>query len=194
MTKDITQSLNDLQLIKEAQQGSQKAFTKLFNNYRHYILSFIILLIRNATDAEDILIDVFAKAFDKINTFNPTYNFGTWLYRIALNKSIDYMRTKKRGPIFTDSIIHDVEQHIINRVPSLGFSPEDILIGDEQKAKLKVLVANMNPTSKRIVELRFEQGRTYADIADELGAQISTVGAQVHRARKILYKLLKESE
>lgn len=188
----IIKNTKDAKLVKEAKQGNQKAFTKLFDGYKYFILNFINTMIKNEADAEDIMIEVFAKAFEKIQSFDDTYNFSTWIHRIALNKSIDYLRAKNRKPLITESLIQDVEQYV-NKIPDLGFSPEDILIGDEQITKFKQLTKNMNPTFKRIIELRFEQGKSYEDIAEELDVKIGTVGAQIHRTRNALYKLLTES-
>jgi RNA polymerase sigma factor (sigma-70 family) len=189
----ITMEINkDLQLVQQAQKGSQKAFTKLFNNYNAYILNFVAIMIKNQSNAEDVTLEVFAKAFSKIDTFNPSYNFSTWIYRIAVNTSIDYLRKKKRGPIFTDSLITEIETYV-NRIPSCDFSPEDILISEQHLQRFKQLTNKMNPIFKRIMELRFEQGKSYEDIADELGLKIGTIGAQIHRARHALYKILKET-
>jgi RNA polymerase sigma-70 factor (ECF subfamily) len=182
----------DLHLVQQAQKGNQKAFTTLFNNYKTCILNFVTIIIKNQSDAEDVTLEVFEKAFSKINTFNPNYNFSTWLYRIAVNSSIDYLRAKRRGPIFTDSLIQEIEVYV-NRIPSHDFSPEDILISEQHLQRFKKLIAKMSPTFRKIIELRFEQGKQYEEIASELGLKVGTIGAQIHRARHALYKILKES-
>jgi RNA polymerase sigma-70 factor (ECF subfamily) len=178
--------------VQQAQKGNQKAFTTLFNNYKAYVLNFVTIMVKNATDAEDITLEVFEKAFSKLNTFNTSYNFSTWIYRIAVNTCIDYLRKKRRGPIFTDSLIQEIEQ-FVNRIPDRGFSPEDILISQQHLQKFQQLTAKMSPTFRKIIELRFEQGKSYETIAEELGLKIGTIGAQVHRARNELYKILKQT-
>jgi RNA polymerase sigma-70 factor (ECF subfamily) len=182
----------DLQLVQQAQKGNQKAFTTLFNNYKSYILNFVTIMIKNSSDAEDVTLEVFAKAFGKIDSFNPNYNFSTWIYRIAVNSSIDYLRAKRRGPIFTDSLITEIESYV-NRLPDKGFSPEDILISEQHLQKFQKLITKMSPTFRKIIELRFEQGKQYEEIANELGLKIGTIGAQIHRARHELYKILKDT-
>jgi len=179
-------------LVEQAKQGSQKAYTKLFNSYYSYVLNLINIMVGNPTEAEDIAMQVFAKAFEKLESFNDSYNFSTWLYRIAVNTSIDYLRKKNHRPIFTDTIIHEIEQYV-NKLPDLNASAEDILITEERYNRFKQLTSKMNPIFKRIIELRFEQGKSYEEIAEELGVRIGTVGAQIHRARNALYKLMKET-
>jgi RNA polymerase sigma factor (sigma-70 family) len=181
----------DLKLVLEAQKGNQRAFTKLFDTYKNQLLVFITLIVKNPTDAEDVTLEVFAKAFEKLKDYVPTYNFSSWLYRIATNTSIDYLRKKNHRPVFTDILIQEVEQYI-NKIKDPGFTPEDILISEEIHKRFKKAIFNMNPALKRIMEMRYEQGKSCKEISEELDIPMGTVTPTIRRGKQIIYKLLKD--
>ena len=191
MIKNNIETQKDWELVKKAKQGNQKAFSRLFEIHNSYILGLVNTIVKNSTDAEDIALIVFTKAFEKINTFIADHAFSTWLYRIAINESINYLRKKKHKPVITEDLFQEIEKYL-GKIPSKDLNPEDILITNEEIKKFKELSKKMNPTLRRIFELRYDEHKSFNEIAEELDIKSSTVRGQLRRAKTILYKILKE--
>lgn len=179
---------DDIELVKEAQEGNSKAFTALYNKYYNIVFYFSYAILKNREDSEDVAIEALTKAFNNINNYIPKHKFKTWLLRIALNQCIDLIRKKERRPLLADEI-NDIETYVTKlRDPEI--SPEDILIGDEELKVFKDMIKRLNPVSKKVLELRLEKHLTYEEIAKELNVKIGTVKGQIHRAKGNLYKLI----
>ena len=190
----------DFELVKKAQQGSQYAFTELMARYRDAIYFMILKMINNQSDAEDLMIEAFGKAFKKIDQYQPTYAFSTWLFKIASNNCIDFLRKKKIKNISIYNNSTEAENNAndgLNIETSISIQsdapdPEETLILDQKKELLRELVDNLKPRYKQLVELRYFKEFSYEEIADELEIPIGTVKAQLFRARELLFGILKK--
>lgn len=190
----------DFELVKQAQQGSQFAFTELMGRYRDAIYFMVLKMINNPSDAEDLTIEAFGKAFKKIDQYQPTYAFSTWLFKIASNNCIDFLRKKKiknisiyNNPAEAENNANDglnIETSI--SIQSDAPDPEEALIKDQKKVLLRELVDNLKPRYKQLVELRYFKEFSYEEIAEELDIPIGTVKAQLFRARELLYGIMKK--
>ena len=181
----------DVRLVERAKKNDQAAYAQLMNRYREAIYYMLLKMVNNASDAEDLTIEAFSKAFKNLEQYTPNFAFSTWLFKIASNNCIDFIRKKRIDHISLDREIGDkgrVSSIIIAEVSD----PEEDLI-KKQKAKLmRHVVTTLKPRYRDLVELRYFKEYSYEEIADELNLPLGTVKAQLFRARELLYNILKQ--
>lgn len=177
-------------LIERAKLGNQKAFSTLLNNYWNDVYGFQLIRTNNENDAEDITIQTFSKAFDKINTFNEAYEFKTWLIAISKNLHIDLIRKSKRN-VLKDS--HENNNEAIKRVLDDAPSPEDSLITEQNLASLLEYIKRLKPHYQEVINLRYFHELPYADIAEKLGEPINNVKVKLLRAKRLLAEIIKNN-
>jgi len=181
----------DFRLVERAKKDDQAAYAQLMNRYQEAIYYMLLKMVNNASDAEDLTIEAFSKAFKKIEQYTPNFAFSTWLFKIATNNCIDFIRKKRIDHISLDRETGDKDKTsniIIAEVPD----PEEDLI-NKQKAKLmRSVVTTLKPRYRELVELRYFKEYSYDEIADELNLPLGTVKAQLFRARELLYNILKQ--
>ncbi len=180
----------DIRLVERAKKDDQTAYAQLMNRYREAIYYMLLKMVNNASDAEDLTIEAFGKAFKNLEQYTPNFAFSTWLFKIASNNCIDFIRKKRIDHISLDREIGDKDRAsniIMAEVPD----PEEDLI-KKQKAKLmRSIVTTLKPRYRDLVELRYFKEFSYEEIADELNLPLGTVKAQLFRARELLYNILK---
>ncbi len=180
----------DVRLVERAKKDDQAAYAQLMERYREAIYYMLLKMVNNASDAEDLTIEAFSKAFKNLEQYTPNFAFSTWLFKIASNNCIDFIRKKRIDHISLDREIGDkdrVSNIIVAEVPD----PEEDLI-KKQKAKLmRSVVTTLKPRYRNLVELRYFKEYSYEEIADELNLPLGTVKAQLFRARELLYNILK---
>ncbi len=176
---------NDLLLVEEAKKGNEKAFASLMNRYRDSIYYMLLKMVNNPADAEDLTIEAFGKAFRNIDTYVPRFAFSTWLFMIATNNCIDFIRKKQSSPVPLDQIQDNITINIQSDLPD----PEEALINDQKIATLRKIVNQLKSPYKEIIELRYYQEFSYEEIANELNIPIGTVKAQLYRAKTLLYNI-----
>ena len=179
---------NDLVLVEMAKKGNEKAFSMLLNRYRDSIYFMLVKMVNNASDAEDLTIEAFGKAFRNIDTFTPDFAFSTWLFRIASNNCIDFIRKKQLTPAPLDQIQDNLDDLTVNIQSDLP-DPEEALINDQKIAVLRSIVNQLEPRYRTLIELRYYKEYSYEEIADELKLPIGTVKAQLYRAKNLLYNI-----
>ena len=187
----------DFELVVLAQNGSQHAYAELMNRYREAIYFMILKMINNKSDAEDLTIEAFGKAFRNIDQYSPSFAFSTWLFKIASNHCIDFLRRKKAKQIsiYNPGQGENNPAEGINEETSMSFQsdnpdPEESLISHQKKVVLRELVDTLKPRYRQLVELRYFQEYSYEEISEELDIPIGTVKAQLFRARELLYGIL----
>lgn len=178
----------DFALVEEAKNGSEMAFTSLMNRYRDPIYYMIFKMVNNSTDAEDITIETFGKAFHNLNSYTPQYAFCTWLFKIATNNCIDFIRKKQMSPLRYDG--DDEMNNISTTIKSDLLDPEESLIKRQKIEALKDIVSQIKPRYRKLIQLRYYKEYSYEEIADELKIPVGTVKADLHRARTQLYDML----
>jgi RNA polymerase sigma factor (sigma-70 family) len=155
----------------------------------------ILKMVRNVDDAEDLTIEAFSKAFKNLHRFKKDYTFSTWLFRIATNNAIDFIRKKKLDTFslntsYTDDDGASVSMDLLD--PDMTPDQEAI---NKQKIQLMQMFVTKLPTKyQRLVRLRYFDELSYEEIAQELDAPLGTVKAQLHRARELLYELMKDKK
>lgn len=181
----------DMVLIKQAVEGDEKAYEKLMNRYKKSVYFMLLKMVQNKDDAEDLTMESFAKAFKSLPKFNPQYAFSTWLFRIASNNCIDFIRKNK---VKTFSINTPVETDS-GTIESFDL-PDNLELPDEyanrlDKSKfLKSVIESLPKTYRTLIELRYFEELSYEEIAKIIDAPVGTVKAQLHRARELMNKAL----
>ena len=179
----------DLLLVEEAKKGNEKAFASLLNRYRDSIYYMLLKMVNNPSDAEDLTIEAFGKAFRNLDSYAPKFAFSTWLFKIATNNCVDFIRKKQLSPTPLDSLQDNLENVTINIQSDLP-DPEESLINHQKIAALKDIVNQLKPRYKSLIELRYYKEYSYEEISSELNLPIGTVKAQLFRAKTLLYNIL----
>lgn len=182
----------DYELVLHAMDGDQKSYAELLGRYRDAIYFMLLKMVNNPSDAEDLTIEAFGKAFKNINQYTPNYAFSTWLFKIATNNCIDFIRKKKINNVSLDqSVSH--EDSVPMTIPTDSLDPEENLINQQKVVLLRSVVAKLKPRYRKLIELRYFHEFSYEEISEELELPIGTVKAQLFRARELLYNILKNS-
>jgi RNA polymerase sigma-70 factor (ECF subfamily) len=174
--------------IKRAKENNQKAFNYLLDTFWDDVYGFQLKRTQNENDAEDITIQTFSKAFDKIETFDENYTFKTWLIAISKNIHIDLLR-KEKNSIY--QVISKNERELF-QILDESPSPEDILITEQHLAKLLRDIKKLKPHYQEVINLRFFQELSYKEISKELKEPMNNVKVKLLRAKKLLAEIIRE--
>jgi RNA polymerase sigma factor (sigma-70 family) len=187
----------DYKLVQLAlKKKDRKAYAKLMDNYKDALYFMLLKMTNNADDAEDLTIEAFGKAFKRLNQYTPDYAFSTWLFKIATNNCIDFIRKKKKSVLVYDSPYHEddyEEEDITTSIKSQDLNPEEKLIREQKLQSLRDIVDKLKPRYRQLVELRYFKEYSYEEIADEMKLPLGTVKAQLFRAREFLLEVIKDS-
>jgi len=184
----------DIVLVEAAMNGDQQAFASLMDRYRDTIFFMLLKMVKNKSDADDLTIEAFGKAFKNIHQYTPNYAFSTWLFKIASNNCIDFLRKKKANTISIEGQPDDSGNDIPISIQADILDPEEDMI-KKQKAKLmRSVVSKLKPRYRELVRLRYFNEFSYEEIAKEMDIPIGTVKAQLFRARELLNNILKKSQ
>jgi RNA polymerase sigma-70 factor (ECF subfamily) len=161
------------------------------SRYRDSIYFMLLKMINNKDDAEDLTIEAFGKAFNRLKQYTPNYAFSTWLFKIATNNCIDWIRKQKKKTLSIDQPIGmDDGDEMTIELKSHGPDPADVVIREQKNAIMRELVDKLKPRYRTLVELRYYKEYSYEEIAQELDLPLGTVKAQLFRAREFLMSLL----
>ncbi|MFN7675391.1 RNA polymerase sigma factor [Flavobacterium sp.] len=177
--------------IEKAKTGDQVAFTFLLDHYWNEVYGFMLKRTENETDSEDITIETFSKAFDKIATYNPEFQFNTWLIAIAKNVHIDMLR-KKKSTVFVE--ITDEEDQQAYNVADSSPSAEDELITEQNLSRLLQFIKELKPHYQEVIQLRYFQEMSYQEIAEQLNEPLSNVKIKLLRAKKLLAEIIESTK
>jgi len=184
----------DFLLVEAALTGEEKAFAKLMSRYKDAIYFMLLKMVNNKNDAEDLTLEAFGKAFKNLHQYSPNFAFSTWLFKIATNNCIDFLR-KRRGvyvSIETSQENGDNDQPI--KLRSTDPNPEEKLIRIQKAILMRRIVHRLKPRYRILVELRYFREFSYEEIAKELNLPLGTVKAQLFRAREMLFKMIESTE
>jgi len=182
----------DFKLVLKAIDGDQKAYADLLGRYRDAIYFMLLKMVNNAIDAEDLTIEAFGKAFKSIHQYAPNYAFSTWLFKIATNNAIDFIR-KRRANLISIDQSHDEDGSVHISIQDSEPDPLESIINQQKVKMMRTIVAKLKPRYRRLVELRYFNEYSYEEISEELELPIGTVKAQLFRARELLYNILKNT-
>jgi RNA polymerase sigma-70 factor (ECF subfamily) len=186
-------ALEDFRLIDRATLNhDEQAFAELMKRYKKPVYHMILKMVRNVDDAEDLTMEAFAKAFKNLQRFKKDYTFSTWLFRIATNNAIDFIRKKRLETMSLDTSFKDDSGEAVTiDVEDNELNPMEETIKSQKIELIRIFVDKLPPKYQRLVKLRYFDELSYEEIAKELEAPLGTVKAQLHRARELMYDLVK---
>lgn len=184
-------ALEDFELIDRAVvQKDQQAFATLMKRYKKAVYFMILKMIRDADDADDLTMEAFAKAFKNLHKFKKDYTFSTWLFRIATNNTIDFIRKKKLKTMSLNNTLTDDGGNSVNiDVEDDDNNPQDEFIRTQRIEMVRIFVDKLPAKYRKLVKLRYFDELSYDEIAVELDKPLGTVKAQLHRSRELLYEI-----
>ena len=176
-----------LALIIKARDKDQKAQTQLINMFWVDVFSFVMNRVKDENDADEITVSVFSKVLNKLDLFDPNFQFKTWILTIAQNIIIDFWRRKNREN-------EDASDGLENVKNEFARSPEELMISEEDQQKIIKIIETMDAKNQDIIRLRFFEEKSIKEIAEELNLSVANTKVRIMRAKKILAELLKEDE
>ena len=186
----------DYQLVRDAvDHGNQKAYAELMSRYKDSIYFMLLKMVNNRDDADDLTIEEFGKAFKNIHQYTPDYAFSTWLFKIATNNCIDYIRKKRKQMLSIDKGYENENgEDVALEIKSDSIGPEDKLMKKQKMETMREVVDKLKPRYRTLIELRYFQELSYEEIATNMDLPLGTVKAQLFIAREFLYQIMKNSE
>ena len=197
MTDNLTEKgKRDLLLINRAlASGDPKAYNELMRLYRDPIYFMLYEKVGDQELAKDLTIEALGKAFRKLHMYTPDYTFSTWLYTVARNNCIDYLRKHKLPTISIDKMMLDEDgKRNTFDLKSNDPNPESVMIKKQRIAILRQIVDQLKPKYRDLVKLRYFKELSYDEIATLLEIPLGTVKAQLHRSREQLFKIMSGSK
>jgi RNA polymerase sigma factor (sigma-70 family) len=194
-SKFSARAQQDLELVAKAKAGEQASFEILMKRYHDSIFYMLLKMVHNRDDAEDLTMEAFGKAFNNIANYSADYAFSTWLFKIATNNSIDFIRKKKfkTTSIERTSDTEDGETIPLS-VKDHAANPEESMVKEQRAAKIRAAIEELSPKYRSLIELRYLEELSYEEIAAKLELPLGTVKAQLFRAKDMLYNALKASK
>jgi RNA polymerase sigma factor (sigma-70 family) len=185
----------DLRLVEAAKGGSQAAFGELMERYRESVYFTMFKMVKNADDADDLTIEAFGKAFSRIEQYSPSFAFSTWLFKIASNNCIDFIRKKRVKVTSLDTGYTRSDGEVVYfDVNSNTQNPEEVIIHGQKVKMMRDLVTKLKPRYRELVELRYFEELSYEEIAETLDLPLGTVKAQLFRAKEFLANLIEKTK
>jgi len=183
----------DYVLVVQAIDGNQEAYTQLMARYRGAIHQMMFKMVGNNEDSADLTQEAFTKAFTKLPSYEPRYAFSTWLFKIATNNCIDYIRKKRLVTLSIDETIkEDSDQQFSYNIRATTPDPEQRLVTAQRSKLMRALIGQLSTKYRQMIEMRFYQELSYDEIATELNIPLGTVKAQLFRAKEMLHNQLKQ--
>ncbi|MAJ06251.1 MAG: RNA polymerase subunit sigma-24 [Crocinitomicaceae bacterium] len=181
-------------VIRATQKKDQQAFAELMDKYKDSIYYMLLKMVHNNDDAEDLTLEAFGKAFSRLHQYTPNFAFSTWLFKIATNNCIDFLRKKKKNVMSIDNRIENEDGDDFKfEIKSEGLTPEQIAMNDQKIQLMRQYVKKLKPRYEILVEMRYFKEMSYDEISEELQLPLGTVKAQLFRAREFLFNILKHS-
>jgi len=181
---------NDFLLVIRAKDGDQKAYAELMQRYKDSIYFMAIKMVNNKDDAMDLTVETFGKAFENIEKYKPDFAFSTWLFRIATNNCIDFIRKKRLNVVSLQTLSEDDKDEKQLQIASDSLNPEQTSIKKQESEKLKSIVDQLPQRYRTLITLRYYDEQSYEEIAQQLDLPLGTVKAQLFRARDLMSNIM----
>ena len=156
-------------VIRATQKKDQQAFAELMDKYKDSIYYMLLKMVNNNDDAEDLTLEAFGKAFNRLHQYTPNFAFSTWLFKIATNNCIDFLRKKKKNVMSIDNRIPNNDgDDFMFEIKSEGLTPEQLTMNDQKIQLMRQYVKKLKPRYEILVEMRYFKEMSYDEISDEL--------------------------
>ncbi len=185
--------LSDEVLIKNALQGDQQAYKKLLERHRKAIFHIAYKIVRNSEEAADLVQETFMKAFGSLKTYRFEYRFSTWLYRIAANNAIDFLRKRKIEALSLDRPVETRDGSVELQLPDWTHNPEFDFTRKQRRISIEEAISQLPDKYREVIIYRHNEDKSYDEIARILDIPVGTVKARIFRARELLKKKLKNA-
>ena len=185
-------SEQDRRLVEDALRGDQAAYERLVAKYREALTRHVGRMVRDRAQVDDLVQEAFIKAFSSLSSYSSDYAFSTWLYRIATNHTIDWVRKRKLKTFSIDQPAPGREGGQPYELPDTTYRPDRHVMRDQQRALLQAAIEALPEKYHRVIVMRHQQEMSYDEIAAELDLPLGTVKAHIFRARAQLYKYLRD--
>ena len=190
-----TRARQDLALVTAALAGQSKAHEQLLQQYRTAVYHLVLKIVPQADDAEDLTMETFGKAFRHLGRYSPQFAFSTWLFRIATNNYIDFVRRNKLATLSLQAPAHRNEDgECTLELCDEELNPQDAYIRQQRCARVRHAVAQLPAKYVALVQLRYFEELSYEEVAAELQWPLGTVKAHLNRARALLAGMLQGGE
>lgn len=187
-------SQTDQELVVEALAGNQRAFTTLVERHRAAVHSVIYRVVKSTDTANDLVQETFIKAFSSLSSYRPEYKFTTWLYKIAVNSSIDLLRRRRLPLMSLDAPIDTEDGQVSIEIADHRSNPEVELERKQQEFSITAAIDDLPERYKEVIQFRHQDDKSYEEIAEMLKVPVGTVKARIFRAREMLKRRLKDIE
>jgi RNA polymerase sigma-70 factor, ECF subfamily len=191
----VQSDVSEWDLVKQCQAGDTEAFDELVTRYRTRVFGMIYNMVHNEQDAWDLAQDSFLKAWKSIGRFRGQSSFYTWIYRIVMNVTIDWLRKKQvkgGGAEFDDAVQLREIDPASKTVPKTEALPHQAMERDEIRARIEKAIAKLSPEQRAVILMKEIDDMQYHEIAEALGCSIGTVMSRLFYARKKLQNLLRD--
>lgn len=185
-------SEQDRALVEEALAGRQGAYNELMQKYQGALTRHVQRMVRKQGEVDDLVQECFIKAFSALKSYSSDYAFSTWLYKIATNHTIDYLRKKKLATMSIDRPIQTKDGEIEYELPDTSYRPDRHIVEDQRRELIQEAIDSLPPKYHKVIVMRHQQELSYEEIAMELDLPLGTVKAHIFRARALLYKHLRD--
>lgn len=189
--KKLDSRAEDYQIIQQALKGDNSAYRKLMAKYHDAIFNFISRMVHNREQVEDLTQEAFIKAFQSLKSFNEEFAFSTWLYKIATNNSIDYIRRRKLQMYSIDKPIEAKDSDYSFELPDDSYEADREVMSEQRADMLRTAIEQLPEKYRLVIIMRHTEEKSYEEIAKKLKLPIGTVKAHIFRARELLYKQLR---
>jgi RNA polymerase sigma-70 factor (ECF subfamily) len=182
---------DDQILIKKALAGDESAYRFLLNRHKEAIYRLIVKIVRNQEEAQDLVQETFMKAFGSLSSYKCQYRFTTWLYKIAANSCIDFLRKRKLVSVSLDQPLETKDGEVTVELADWTYNPEADLTSRQKSLSIDAAIDSLPKKYREVITFRHKQDKSYEEIAQILGVPVGTVKARIFRARELLKKKLK---
>jgi len=191
-TQASISSKEDAIMIDRALEGDEVAFKHIVDKYSRALRFHITRMVRDKEIIEDLIQEIFLKAFSNLGSYNTSFAFSTWLYRIATNHTIDHLRKKKLKTLSIDEPIHSKDSDMQMEIPDHSTRADELILSAQRNKIITDALETLPSKYRMVIEMRHMEEKSYQEIADELDLPLGTVKAHIFRARELLYKYLKD--
>lgn len=187
----------DPELAALAARGRESAFRELLLRYQRPVFSLVYRMVRDRTVAEDLAQEAFIRAFNAIDTYKPGYKFSNWIFKIANNHTIDYLRKRKLDTVSIHGSPHastaEEQERTAVTLEAGGENPEEYVENRELGGQIEEAIGRLRPEYRTVILLRHVEGHSYDEIADVMELPLGTVKTYLHRARGELKEMLSDA-
>ena len=180
------------ELIAAALDGDQKAYQELFEAHRNALHHIITKIVHNREEVRDLVQETFIKAFSSLSSYRLEYRFSTWLYKIAANNSIDFLRKKRINSFSLDRPIRTKDGEVEIELPDNSYNPERDYSSKKKRISIQEAIDSLPQKYHEVIVMRHQEDCSYEDIASRLRIPVGTVKARIFRARELLKKKLRD--